>query len=128
MTDVDRRLIVPLDDLAHTEHSHEFVGDEHDGVPFSLILIHAGPGIGPRLHTHPYPEVFVVESGQATFRLDEDEVTVREGHLVVAPSGVPHGFTNTGDSELRMVAIHGSGHFVTMWLTGRDPVWASQPD
>lgn len=128
MNGIDRHLIIPLDELAHTEHSHEFVGDDHGGVPFSLILIHAAPGVGPRLHRHPYPEVFVVESGQATFQVDEDKAVIEEGHVVVAPSGVPHGFTNTGDRELRIVAIHGAARFVTEWLTGRDPAWATRSD
>ena len=61
--------IVGFDDLAPTEHSHEFVGAEHGDVPFSVILVHSRPGVGPRVHRHPYAEVFVVESGQATFRI-----------------------------------------------------------
>lgn len=40
------------------------MGAEHGDVPFSLILVHSRPGVGPKLHRHPYAEVFVVESGQ----------------------------------------------------------------
>ena len=32
------RSILPLDDLEHSEHSHELVGTEHGDVPFSVIL------------------------------------------------------------------------------------------
>ena len=46
--------IIELDDLEHSRSSHEFVGAEHGDVPFSIILVHAGPGVGPKLHRHPY--------------------------------------------------------------------------
>jgi mannose-6-phosphate isomerase-like protein (cupin superfamily) len=119
--------IIELDDLEHTEHSHEFVGAEHLDVPFSIILVHSLPGIGPKLHRHPYAEVFVVESGQATFQIGDETVVVEGGHVVVSPPGEAHGFTNTGTGELRLTAIHGAGRFVTEWLAGPDPVWTSRP-
>jgi mannose-6-phosphate isomerase-like protein (cupin superfamily) len=118
--------IVPFDDLEHSEHSHEFVGAEHGDVPFCVILVHSRPGVGPKLHRHPYPEVFIVESGQATFQIGENRVVVEGGHVVVSPSGEPHGFTNTGTDELRLTAIHGAGRFTTEWLAGSDPTWSSK--
>ena len=123
------RAVVPLDDLDHTAHAHEVEGaDLGEGdVPFSVILVHSRPGVGPKLHRHPYAEVFIVESGQATFRIGDETVVVEGGHLVVSPPGEAHGFTNTGDGELRLVAIHGAGRFDTEWLTGFDPTWASKP-
>ena len=123
------RAVVPLDDLDHTPHSHEVEGaDLGEGdVPFSVILVHGAPGTGPRVHRHPYPEVFVVEAGEATFRLGDDDVVVGPGNVVVSPSGVPHGFRNTGSGELRLTAIHGAGRFDTEWLEGDDPAWTSRP-
>ena len=123
------RGVIPLDDLDHTPHSHEVEGaDLSDGdVRFSVILVHGGPGTGPRIHRHPYPEVFVVEAGEATFRLGHEERVVGAGHVVVSPSGVPHGFRNTGTGELRLTAIHGAGRFDTEWLEGDDPASTSRP-
>jgi mannose-6-phosphate isomerase-like protein (cupin superfamily) len=71
--------------------------------------------------------VFVVESGQASFRLGDDTLVVDGGQLVVGPANVPHGFTNTGTEPLRLTAIHGAAVFDTEWLTGPDTVWASDP-
>jgi mannose-6-phosphate isomerase-like protein (cupin superfamily) len=119
--------IIPLDDLEHTKHSHEFVGAEHGDVPFSIILVHSKPGVGPKLHRHPYAEVFVVESGQATFQVGDETVVVEGGHVVVSPPGDAHGFTNTGPVDLRLTSIHGAGQFNTEWLSGPDPVWTSKP-
>jgi mannose-6-phosphate isomerase-like protein (cupin superfamily) len=107
--------IINLDDLDHTEHAHEFVGAEHGDVPFSVILVHSQPGVGPKLHRHPYPEVFVVESGQATFQIGDRTIAIDGGHVVVSPPGEAHGFTNTGSGELRLTAIHGAGRFDTEW-------------
>jgi quercetin dioxygenase-like cupin family protein len=120
--------VMEFDDLPSTEHAHEFVGEEHGNVPFSIILVHAPPGAGPRLHRHPYAEVFVVEAGEARFQLGDDTMVVRGGQIVVGPANVPHGFTNTGTGELRLAAIHGAAAFDTEWLTEPDPVWTSKPD
>ena len=120
--------IIDFDDLSPSLHSHEFVGAEHGDLPFSVILVHSRPGVGPKLHRHPYAEVFVVESGEATFHIGDDEIVVEGGHVVVSPPGEAHGFTNTGEGELRLTAIHGAGRFDTEWLAGEDPVWTSKPD
>jgi mannose-6-phosphate isomerase-like protein (cupin superfamily) len=119
--------VVALDDLEHTRHAHEFVGADHGDVPFSMILVHSEPGVGPKLHRHPYAEVFVVESGQATFRIGDGEAVVEAGHVVVSPPGEAHGFVNSGAGELRLVAIHGAARFDTEWLAGPDPTWTSKP-
>jgi mannose-6-phosphate isomerase-like protein (cupin superfamily) len=120
--------VMDLDDLPRTEHAHEFIGAEHGDVPFSIIVVHAPPGAGPQVHQHPYAEVFVVESGQATFRLGDDTMVVRGGQVVVGPANVPHGFTNTGTGQLRLTAIHAAPEFTTEWLADPDPAWASNQE
>ena len=118
--------IVSFDALAPTEHSHEFVGAEHGDVPFSVILVHSRPGVGPKVHRHPYAEVFVVEAGQATFRIGDETVVVEGGNVVVSPPGEAHGFVNSGAGELRLTAIHGASRFDTEWLEGPDATWSSK--
>jgi mannose-6-phosphate isomerase-like protein (cupin superfamily) len=125
--DRDGGVIIPFDELEHSKHSHEFVGAEHLDVPFCVILVHSAPGVGPKLHRHPYLEVFIVEAGEATFRIGEESIVVAAGHVVVSPAGEAHGFTNTGSDELRLTAIHGASRFTTEWLAGDDPVWRSAP-
>jgi quercetin dioxygenase-like cupin family protein len=119
--------IIDFDALDHEAHSHEFVGAEHGDTPFSVILVHSRPGIGPKLHRHPYAEVFIVEAGQATFRIGDESIVVEGGHVVVSPPGEAHGFTNTAAGELRLTAIHGASRFNTEWLAGDDPLWTSKP-
>jgi mannose-6-phosphate isomerase-like protein (cupin superfamily) len=121
-----RGTIVPFDALDHGDHSHELVGAEHGDVPFSVILVHSRPGVGPKVHRHPYPEVFIVEAGRATFRIGDETVEVGAGNVVISPAGEAHGFVNSGDGELRLTAIHGAPRFTTEWLEGVDPTWTSK--
>ena len=91
--------IVAFDDLDHTEHAHEFVRRAWRRA----VLDHPRPfgtGVGPKLHRHPYAEVFVVHSGQATFRIGDATAIVDAGHVVVSPPGEAHGFVNTGPAQL----------------------------
>jgi mannose-6-phosphate isomerase-like protein (cupin superfamily) len=118
--------IVRFDELEHTEHAHEFVGAEHTDVPFCVILVHSRPGVGPKIHRHPYPEVFIVESGQAMFQIGDQRLVVEGGNVVVSLAGEAHGFVNSGTGELRLTAIHGAGRFDTEWLAGPDPAWTSR--
>ena len=92
---------------------------EKTGAAVSVIAVDAAPGQGPRVHRHPYEEVFVVLEGEATFTLGEEERIVRAGDVVVAPPGVAHRFVNSGRSRLRQVDVHLSRRFVTEWLEER---------
>jgi mannose-6-phosphate isomerase-like protein (cupin superfamily) len=116
--------LVTRDQLPRTQHSHELVGREH-GLPISLILVHSEPGTGPALHRHPYPEVFVIEHGRATFWVDDADMIAESGQIVIAPANAYHGFTNTGPGELRLTAIHTAPAFATEWLGEPDAAWVS---
>lgn len=109
--------VIDIDDLSSGENSHQFIGAEHD-VPVSMFLVHSQPGKGPSLHRHPYAELFVVESGEATFRIGDDQIVADAGTIVIAPAGTPHAFTNTGSEVLRMVNIHTAPEMETEWLEG----------
>ena len=104
-------------DLALGETANEFQGYHH-GAGISLIVIDAPPGSGPKLHKHPYEEVFVVQEGSVTFTAGDELVEASAGQVVVVPGGVPHKFFNSGDGRLRQIDIHASERFVTEWLEG----------
>ncbi len=109
-------LLIELNDLPGDEAAHRFVGADHGGVPVSFFLVHAAPGVGPELHRHPYPEVFVIEAGEASFHAADSETTAIAGQIVVVPAGAPHRFTNTGLGQLRLTAIHPADRMDTEWL------------
>src|SRR5438128_10980970 len=86
------------------------------GVCTSVLWMQARPGEGPRLHAHPYPEIFVVQEGHATFTVGEDTIEVDGGQIVIAPAHVPHTFLNSGEGLLRQITIHPSPQVITQWL------------
>ena len=108
--------IIDLADLARGGTSYEFEGHRNGGAGVSFIVVNAPPGSGPKLHKHPYEEVFVVQEGSATFTAGDDVVRASGGQVVVVPAGVPHKFVNSGDGPLRQIDIHPTGRFVTEWL------------
>ena len=75
-----------------------------------------GPGGGPKLHTHPYAEVFVIREGRALFTLGDARVEATAGQILVAPAGTPHKFENLGPGLLETFDIHENGSFATDWL------------
>jgi mannose-6-phosphate isomerase-like protein (cupin superfamily) len=106
-------LVVPFEEIRSSPTASLFEGDKHgDGVPVSSFIVENTPGKGPRLHKHPYAEVFVVLEGLATFTAGDQEVEATGGNVVVVPPETPHKFVNSGDGTLRLVTIHASGSMI----------------
>ena len=108
--------VITRDELPYSGLSHELEGYLYGDAPASLIFFDGPPGSGPKLHRHPYAEIFVVQEGQATFTVGDRVIEACGGQILVAPAGVPHMFTNTGNGPLRQIDIHVSDRFVTEWL------------
>jgi len=106
--------VINLADPARGEETGEFQGYCYE-AGMSFIVVNAPPGGGPKLHRHPYEEVFMVQEGNATFTAGEETIEVSGGQVVV-PAGVPHKFVNSGTGRLRQLDIHASDRFVTEWL------------
>ncbi len=62
-------------------------------------------------HTHPCEEILHFLSGEATVRLGDDHFPVTVGDSVHIPTGVLHGFTNTGKVELHLFVIFPAPEF-----------------
>lgn len=102
-------LVHAVADLSRSSSVALFEGHRHGDVDLSFFVTDTPPGGGPRLHVHPYAEVFLVESGEATFTAGGEERVVSGGHVVVVPPETAHRFENTGEDALRVVSIHPSG-------------------
>ena len=107
--------VLDIADPARGQEVGEFQGNIL-GASVSIIVVDAPPGGGPKLHRHPYEEVFVVQEGSATFTAGDEVIEATGGQVVVVPAGVAHKFVNSGTGRLRQVDIHVSDHFVTEWL------------
>lgn len=98
--------IIPIEDLRRGAAAALFEGG--DEVALSIFVTAYPRGRGPDLHLHPYPEVFVVQTGTASFTAGPQQLTVTGGNLVIVPANTPHGFKGAGDDTLRVVSVHPS--------------------
>jgi mannose-6-phosphate isomerase-like protein (cupin superfamily) len=94
----------------------ELEGAGH-GAGISLIFVSTDEiGDGPRLHSHPYAETFVIRAGRGLYTIGEETIEAGAGQILVVPAGVPHKFVNLGPGRLEATDIHESPRFVTDWL------------
>lgn len=64
------------------------------------------PGQEHALHAHAgQDKVYHVLEGNGVFLLDDSELAMKAGDLLVAPEGVAHGVRNTGSGRLLVLAI-----------------------
>jgi mannose-6-phosphate isomerase-like protein (cupin superfamily) len=110
-------IVLNREDLHRDGTNFDFEGSQHGGLNVTFILVEAAPGEGPRLHKHPYAEVFIVLEGQATYVAGAARLEVLGGQVVIVPPGMPHKFVNSGSGPLRQVDIHLSPEFITVWLS-----------
>ena len=62
------------------------------------------------LHAHEgMDKVYQVLTGSGRFLLEDREIAMEPGAMLVAPSGVPHGIRNDGDAPLVVLAILAPG-------------------
>jgi len=114
-SDTGRARSIDLSDPGYGEDENEVQGHNHNAA-VSIIVVDAPPGSGPRLHRHPYEEVFVIQAGTVTFTAGDETIKASAGQVIVVPGGVPHKFVNSGEGRLRQVDIHASDRFITEWL------------
>jgi mannose-6-phosphate isomerase-like protein (cupin superfamily) len=98
-----------------TSRTQTIEGTDH-GATISLILDRSSPGQGPRLHRHPYDEIWVVQEGNLTFYFGEHRQHAGPGDIVIVPPGVPHKFVNDGPGPSSLVCIHASPKVIGEWL------------
>ncbi len=114
MENVGRATVTPIEQLRRSPTASLFEGGET--VDVSIFVTAYERGQGPALHLHPYTEVFVVETGSATFTVGEEQFTVEAGNIVTVPAETPHGFESAGEDTLRVVSVHPSPTAIQTYL------------
>ncbi|HEU5101494.1 MAG TPA: cupin domain-containing protein [Roseiflexaceae bacterium] len=107
--------IIAQSELPFDDFAREFEGYRYGDTSVSFILVEARPGAGPKLHSHPYEEIFIIQEGAATFTVGDSTIEATAGQIVIAPANTPHKFVNSGTGALRQVDIHASPRFITTW-------------
>jgi mannose-6-phosphate isomerase-like protein (cupin superfamily) len=105
-----------LADLPADGFSNDLEGYLFGDFNVSIVFFNGPPGSGPKLHRHPYAEVFIVQEGRATFTVGDATMEVTAGQIAIAQPNQPHKFVNIGDGPLRQIDIHNGPKFITEWL------------
>jgi quercetin dioxygenase-like cupin family protein len=64
------------------------------------------PGQSHALHAHTgMDKMYYVLEGEGLFLLEDRELPMQAGDLLVAPDGVPHGVRNAGQRRLLVLAV-----------------------
>lgn len=108
-------MVLNTNDLPGNQTSRKFEGYLH-AANVSFFISETPAGKGPKLHKHPYEEVFVVQSGQLTFTVGDETTEASGGQIVIAPAGTPHKFVNSGTDVAFHLDIHVSPQMQTEWL------------
>ena len=62
------------------------------------------PGQIQKVHAHDGADkIYYVLEGEGDFTIGEVEQVAKQGMLVVAPAGIPHGVTNNGPERLSLL-------------------------
>ena len=109
-------MVLNRSDMPHVGGARVYEGRSQGGTNISLFFVDVPPGCGPRLHRHPYKEVFVVHEGQAKFTIGTASVDIAAGEIVIVEAGIPHKFVNSGKGRLLQTDIHLRSEFETEWL------------
>ncbi|HIM14871.1 MAG TPA: cupin domain-containing protein [Acidobacteria bacterium] len=97
--------IIPQD---HAQYDATKMGKStlYHSAQFLVGLNAFEPGQEHALHAHAgMDKVYHVIEGSGLFLLDQQEVPMRAGMLLVAPGGVPHGIRNTSSERLLVLAV-----------------------
>lgn len=86
------------------------VGDEAGSTPVRVGIQTSPPGYSTGTHSHPYMEVVTVIEGTGEAWIGDEAMAaaIGPGTTIVAPPNAPHGFRNTGSSQLRTYGVHAS--------------------
>jgi quercetin dioxygenase-like cupin family protein len=107
--------IVNQKDLPHDSNTFDFEGAKFDSN-VSFIWVDMKPGDVVKMHQHPYQEIFIIQEGSSTFTVGDETIEAQAGQIVIAPANVPHGFVNSGKTQLKQIDIHVSRDIKTEWL------------
>lgn len=93
---------------AHAEFNPEKMGKttifESERILVGLNAFQ--PGQAHRLHAHAgQDKVYHVLEGRGLFLLEDREIEMEAGLMLVAPEGVPHGIRNTSDGRLVVLVV-----------------------
>ena len=74
-------------------------GTTSSSMSYSVV----GAGAGAPLHSHEADELITILEGELEARLGDDVRQVGPNHTLIIPPGAPHGFTNLGPADAKLL-------------------------
>lgn len=111
---------VRIEELRLSPTAALFEGGPRAGVGVTVFIVRTPPGRFVELHTHPYPETFVLLEGHGRWTADEEIVEASAETIISVPAHTLHGFRNTGQEPLLVVSVHESPSLIQEF-TDREP-------
>ncbi len=69
-------------------------------------------GNGPRLHKHPYDEIFIVGQGRALFTVGDQQFEAAAGQIIFGPANIPHKYNVTDKFEQENLECTSTSNFL----------------
>jgi quercetin dioxygenase-like cupin family protein len=76
------------------------------------------PGHGAPTHLHAVEEVLQIVAGQADVWVSDERQSLTAGDAALIPAGSAHGFVNTGNDTLQVLAILAAPIFEAHYVDG----------
>ena len=111
--------VLDLEDMRRGPTACLFQG-ERAGSGVSMFIVRTPPGGFVELHTHPYPETFLLLEGHGRWTAGEAVAELRPNQMLVVPPETLHGFRNIGDQPLLVVSVH-EAPAIVQHFTDREP-------
>lgn len=70
-----------------------------DGEKLMQVEVHFQPGAVGYIHTHPHEQTTFIVYGGGVYTLGEEKYEMRQGDIILVPSGLPHGFAAKDGEE-----------------------------
>ncbi len=83
-----------------------FVSRDNGALSLSIKEVELHPGYEGRMHTHPVDVAIQVTSGAVQVVIGDEVQTIRAGHTVLAPPGVPHKLINKLWTPVQMLVTY----------------------
>ncbi|MCL6635533.1 MAG: cupin domain-containing protein [Peptococcaceae bacterium] len=81
------------------------VGPDQGWEGWVMRLFTLGPGGNTPRHSHQWPHINYMVSGEGTLYLDGKEFAVGPGFTAYIPGGAEHQFINRGEKEFSIICI-----------------------
>lgn len=97
-----------------------FEGGPRAGVGVTMFVLRTAPGRFVEMHTHPYPETFLLLDGWGRWTIGDAVTELEAEAMITAPTLTPHGLRNVGETPLLVVTVQESPTLKQTFL-GREP-------